>query len=63
MQTIFNPKNYIRPNLNEEEVVAIKESFDILDHNGNGSISILELIQAMKSMGFDSKNPAIYQLL
>jgi len=31
-----------------------------LDQNGNGDISVLELIQAMKSMGFDTKNPAIY---
>ena len=56
----FNAKNYIRPNLNEQEVMNVKDSFDIIDQNGNGIISILELIQAMKSMGFDTKNPAIY---
>lgn len=59
----FNAKNYLRANLNEKEVTAVKESFDILDQNGNGVISVLELVQAMKSMGFDTKNPAIYQLV
>ena len=44
MKSNFNPKNFIRPNLNEEEVLSIKESFDLLDSNGNSNISVIELI-------------------
>ena len=63
MKKNFDAKQYLRPNLNEEEVNNVKESFDLLDSNGNGSISIAELLQAMRSMGFDTKNPSIYQLV
>ena len=56
----FNAEDYIRPNLNQEEIESIKQQFDLLDGNGNGVISVMELISAMKQMGFDTKNPAIF---
>jgi len=32
----FNPKEYATPNLKEEEVVKIKEIFDIFDYDKSG---------------------------
>lgn len=36
--TGFNAKNYERPGLTEEEVIEIKEAFDLFDTDGGGSI-------------------------
>ena len=58
----FNAKNYERPGLSADEVEEIKEAFDIFDADQNGTISVAELLNAMKSLGFDTKNPAIYTL-
>lgn len=34
----FSAKNYERPGLTEDEVVEIKEAFDLFDTDGGGSI-------------------------
>lgn len=34
----FNPKAFERPGLTEEEVMEIKEAFDLFDTDGGGSI-------------------------
>lgn len=34
----FNPKAYERPGLTEEEVIEIKEAFDLFDTDGGGTI-------------------------
>lgn len=34
----FNAKNFERPGLTEEEVLEIKEAFDLFDTDGGGSI-------------------------
>ncbi len=34
----FNAKAYERPGLTEEEVMEIKEAFDLFDTDGGGSI-------------------------
>lgn len=35
----FNPKQYERPGLSEDEVTEIKEAFDLFDPEGNGSVA------------------------
>jgi Ca2+-binding EF-hand superfamily protein len=43
----FNPKLYEKPGLSEDEVIEIKEAFDLFDPEGNGSVDpkgISELI-------------------
>ena len=62
-KTEFNPKAYERPGLSVDEVEEIKEAFDIFDADASGEISISELIGSMKSLGFDTKNPAIYKMI
>ena len=55
-------KRVERPGLSSEEVDEIKQAFDLFDTNGTGKIDPKELKAAMQSLGFDSKNPTIYQL-
>ena len=59
----FNPKNFERPGLSSDEIEEIKEAFDIFDPESTGSIQVNDLLNAMKTLGFDSKNPAIYQMI
>ena len=56
-------KRVERPGLSSEEVDEIKQAFDLFDTNGTGKIDPKELKAAMQSLGFDSKNPTIYQLI
>ena len=56
-------KKVERPGLSSEEVDEIKQAFDLFDTNGTGKIDPKELKAAMQSLGFDSKNPTIYQLI
>ena len=56
-------KRVERPGLSNEEVDEIKQAFDLFDTNGTGKIDPKELKAAMQSLGCDSKNPTIYQLI
>ena len=56
-------KRVERPGLSSEEVDEIKQAFDLFDTNGTGKIDPKELKAAMQSLGFDSKNPTISQLI
>ena len=56
-------KRVERPGLSSEEVEEIKQAFDLFDTNSTGKIDPKELKAAMQSLGFDSKNPTIYQLI
>ena len=59
----FNAKNFERPGLSADEIEEIKEAFDIFDPEGTGSIQVQELLNAMKTLGFDTKNRAIFQMI
>ena len=59
----FNPKDYERPGISAEEVLEIKEAFDLFDTDGSGSIDPKELRAAMQSLGFEAKNQTIYQMI
>ena len=56
-------KKVERPGLSTEEIDEIRQAFDLFDTNGTGKIDPKELKAAMQSLGFDSKNPTIYQLI
>ena len=49
--------------LSYEEVAKIRQAFEIFDSNGSGKIDPKELKVAMRSLGFDNKNPTIYQVV
>jgi len=56
-QKAFNPKQYERPGLTEDEIEEIKEAFDLFDTDGSGTIDPRELKTAMQSLGFEAKKP------
>lgn len=59
----FAAKDYERPGLSIDEIEEIKEAFDIFDIDKSGSISVSELVKSMETLGFNSKNPAIYKMI
>ncbi len=59
----FNAKDFERPGLSSDEIEEIKEAFDIFDVDKSGAISVAELLKAMTTLGFDSKNPAIFNMI
>jgi len=52
----FNPEDHTRPGLSADEVLEIKEAFDLFDSDGGGTIDPAELKAAMTSLGFEAKN-------
>ena len=56
-------KKVERPGLTHDEVEEIKQAFDLFDTNQTGQIDPKELKSAMQSLGFDTKNPTIFQLI
>lgn len=53
----------MRANLPREEVLEIKQAFDIFDSDGSGSIDPKELKDAFEDLGFKGQNKFIYQVL
>eukprot|EP00747_Dinoflagellata_sp_TGD_P213251 gnl/TRDRNA2_/TRDRNA2_86234_c0_seq2.p1 gnl/TRDRNA2_/TRDRNA2_86234_c0~~gnl/TRDRNA2_/TRDRNA2_86234_c0_seq2.p1 ORF type:complete len:171 (+),score=54.08 gnl/TRDRNA2_/TRDRNA2_86234_c0_seq2:105-617(+) len=54
---------YERPGLTEDEIDEIREAFNLFDTDGSGQIDPRELKAAMQSLGFETKNPTIYQMI
>mmetsp|Transcript_65875 Transcript_65875/g.153072 ORF Transcript_65875/g.153072 Transcript_65875/m.153072 type:complete len:170 (-) Transcript_65875:189-698(-) len=54
---------YDKPGLTEDEVEEIREAFNLFDTDGSGTIDPAELKAAMRSLGFDTKNPTIFQMI
>ena len=52
-----------RPGLTEDEVEEIREAFALFDTDNSGRIDPKELKAAMKSLGFEKKNPTIYNMI
>ena len=52
-----------RPGLTEDEVEEIREAFNLFDTEGTGAIDPRELKAAMQSLGFETKNPTIFQMI
>lgn len=49
--------------MSEEEIKEIKEAFDLFDTNNTGKINPKELIDSLKSLEFDKKNPDIFEII
>jgi Ca2+-binding EF-hand superfamily protein len=53
----------------EQKVVSssegddIKEAFELFDSNGDGRINAREIRSAMQSIGYDEKNPTVYEVM
>ena len=59
----FNPKQFERPGLSEDEIMEIKEAFDLFDTEKRGFVSPRDLREAMAALGYELKNQTIYQMI
>ena len=59
----FNPKKYEKNGLTEDEVLEIKEAFDLFDTDKSGEIDTEELKQALKNLGIDAKNQTLSNMM
>ncbi len=59
----FQAKKYERSGLTEDEILDIKEAFDLFDPNKTGFINPRELKETMDSLGFDERSRIIYDML
>jgi Ca2+-binding EF-hand superfamily protein len=59
----FDPKKYEKNGLTEDEVLEIKEAFDLFDTDKSGAIDIDELRTALKNLGIDAKNQTLTNML
>ncbi len=59
----FDPKKYEKNGLTEEEVMEIKEAFDLFDNDKSGTIDTNELKQALKNLGIDAKNQTLTNMM
>eukprot|EP00927_Polykrikos_kofoidii_P056771 TRINITY_DN50851_c0_g1_i1.p1 TRINITY_DN50851_c0_g1~~TRINITY_DN50851_c0_g1_i1.p1 ORF type:complete len:169 (+),score=44.86 TRINITY_DN50851_c0_g1_i1:88-594(+) len=55
--------SYEKPGLTEDEIDEIREAFNLFDTDGSGTIDPRELKAAMQSLGFETKNPTIFQMI
>ena len=62
-QVEFNPKNYEKNGLTEDEVLEIKEAFDLFDTDNSGTIDTEELKQALTNLGIDAKNQTLQNMM
>ena len=47
----------------EDEIEELKEAFNLFDTEGKGQINPKDLKGAMQSLGFETKNPIIYNII
>ena len=59
----WNPKKYEKNGLTEDEVLEIKEAFDLFDGDKSGEIDTEELKQALKNLGIDAKNQTLQNMM
>ena len=59
----FNAKSYEKNGLTEDEVMEIKEAFDLFDNDKSGEIDTDELKQALSNLGIDAKNQTLQNMI
>ena len=59
----FNVDDFVAWNLPREEVIEIKQAYDIFDGDGSGLIDPQELKQAFIDLGFTGQGKFVYQIL
>lgn len=62
-QADFDPLHYTHNGLSEDEVLEIKEAFDLFDKNHTGCINAKELKEALLNMGIDPKNRTLKNMI
>merc|ERR1712007_417341 len=52
----WDPRPWTRPGLGEEQVMEIKDAFDLFDKDRSGEITVGEMLEAMRSLGYDTEH-------
>ncbi|CAD8061776.1 unnamed protein product [Paramecium primaurelia] len=60
---VFDPLKYVKPGLNKEDVIKIKECFDIFDDDKSGAISPNELKNAIVALGMEQSIEDIVNMI
>ena len=58
----FNIKQYLKYGLSKNEILKLKEAFDLFDITGKGVIKLDDLKKGLNDLGIMSKNTDIYKL-
>lgn len=59
----FDPTLYERDGLSYDEIIEIKEAFDMFDVKNTGTINPNDLKKAMESQGFVTRNSTIFRMV
>lgn len=59
----FNADEFVTLTLPRDEVVEIRQAFEIFDQDGSGIMDPAELKQAFIDLGFTGQNKFVYQIL
>ena len=62
-QKAFNPDDYVTLTLPREEVIELRQAFQVFDDDGSGILDPAELKQAFIDLGFTGQNKFVYQIL
>lgn len=60
---VWKAEDYVTSTIPLEEVLAIKEAFDIFDTDKSGIVDAIELRNAFVSLGFASQNKFVLRIL
>merc|ERR1712084_89609 len=52
----WDARPWTRPGLGEEQVMEIKDAFDLFDKDRSGEITVGEMLDAMRSLGYDTEH-------
>ena len=59
----FDPSLYERDNLTRDDIIEIKNAFDMFDIDNNGTINPNELKNAMENQGYKNMNSTVFNLV
>ena len=59
----FDPSEYLRPGFNEDDILEMKQAFDLLDTDKSGGIDPTELKSVIEEYGLDAKNSTMFQMV
>lgn len=60
---MFNPNQYVKPNVIKDDVLQLKKAFDAIDLDHNNSISPLEIRAFFQRLELQDSKDAIYDML
>lgn len=60
---VWKAEDYVTPTIPLDEVLAVKEAFDIFDTDKSGIIDPIELKNAFVSLGFGHQNKFVLRIL